>query len=181
MKRNPFILGFYDFALYLINHFAMSIPIWFFRKITLQLAGVTIGDNTTIGMNTHFLSPYRIRIGKNSHINQNVLLDGRGVITIGNSVSISFNVNIITGSHNVNSKDFLSEFSPIVIDDYVWIGLNAIILPGVHVGKGAVICAGAVVTHDVKEYEIVGGVPAKKIGERNHDLEYECTPQHRFQ
>ena len=61
-----------------------------------------------------------------------------------------------------------------MIDDYVWIGIGVIVLQGVHIGKGAVVCAGAVVTKDVGEYEIVAGVPAKKIGERNKDLDYKC-------
>ncbi len=61
-----------------------------------------------------------------------------------------------------------------MIDDYVWIGIGVIVLQGVHIAKGAVVCAGAVVTKDVGEYEIVAGVPAKKIGERNKDLDYKC-------
>ena len=64
---------------------------------------------------------------------------------------------------------------PIVIDDYVWIGVGATILRGVHIGEGAVVCAGAVVVHDVLPYTVVGGVPAKKIGERNRGLDYKCV------
>ena len=72
------------------------------------------------------------------------------------------------------AKDFIGRFLPITIEDYVWIGVGAVILQNVHIGKGAVICAGAVVTKDVGDYEIVGGVPAKKIGERTEDLDYRC-------
>ena len=68
----------------------------------------------------------------------------------------------------------MGKFLPIVIDDYAWIGVGAIILQDVHIGKGAVVCAGAVVTKDVGDYEIVGGTPARKIGERTHSLDYYC-------
>ena len=52
--------------------------------------------------------------------------------------------------------------------------MGAVILQGVTIGKGAVVCAGAVVNKDVGDYEIVGGVPAKKIGERTRELDYHC-------
>lgn len=63
---------------------------------------------------------------------------------------------------------------PIFIDDYVWIGVGAIVLQGVKIGKGAVIAAGSVVTKDIEPYSIVAGVPAKVIGKRNPDLDYKC-------
>ena len=91
---------------------------------------------------------------------------------IGNNCSISCDVKIITGSHDTQSPSFKYKPQKITIDDYVWIGVGAIILGGVHLGKGAVICAGAVVTKDVIPYSIVGGVPAKHIGNRNHNLNY---------
>ena len=60
----------------------------------------------------------------------------------------------------------------VVIEDYVWISSRATILPGVHIGKGAVIASGAVVTNDVPENAIVGGVPAKVIGKRECNYRY---------
>ena len=122
----------------------------------------------------YFQEVFNLRIGKYSHINRGCLLDARGGIVIGDSVSISHNVSLVTGGHDHQSSIFAGQFKPIVIDDYVWIGIGVIVLQGVHIGKGAVVCAGAVVTKDVGEYEIVAGVPAKKIGERNKDLDYKC-------
>lgn len=113
-------------------------------------------------------------MGSYSHINRGCTIDARGNIKIGDNVSISHGVFIMTGSHDHQAKDFLGKFLPIDIDDYVWIGVGAVILQNIHIGKGAVICAGAVVTKDVGAYEIVGGVPAKKIGERSCDLDYHC-------
>jgi len=68
----------------------------------------------------------------------------------------------------LEGEDFSARIEPVQIEDYVFIGPRAIILPGVKIGKGAVIAAGAVVTKDVSDFEIVGGVPAKVIGERKN-------------
>lgn len=120
------------------------------------------------------MTPQKISIGNNSHINRGVILDGRGRLFIGDNVSISHNVSILTGSHNINSQKFSAVFLPIYINDYVWIGANATILQNVKIGKGAVICAGAIVTKDVESYSIVAGIPAKEIGKRNNHLNYKC-------
>ena len=84
---------------------------------------------------------------------------------------------LITGSHNINSPGFEAIFEPIVIDDYAWICTGATIVQGVRIGKGAVVAAGAVVTHDVKPYTVVGGIPAKEIATRSIDLEYHPKTQ----
>ena len=63
--------------------------------------------------------------------------------------------------------------SSVEIDDRVWLGSNVIVLPGVHIGEGAVCCAGCVVTKDVEPYSVVAGIPAKKVSERSRDLIYE--------
>lgn len=120
------------------------------------------------------MEPGRISIGSHSHINRGCLLDGRGGLTIGNSVSVSHQVSLITGSHDKDSSDFREIDLPIVIGDYAWIGANATVLQNVTIGQGAIICAGAVVVKDVPEYAIVGGVPARVIGKRSKDLDYEC-------
>jgi len=88
------------------------------------------------------------------------------MLSIGNDVSISPDVTILTAQHRTDDPLFGLVSAPVVIDDYVWIGTRAMILPGVHIGKGAVVAAGAVVTKDVAPMEIVGGVPARPIGQR---------------
>lgn len=74
--------------------------------------------------------------------------------------------------HDPQCPNFGVESAPVVIEDYAWLSCRSIILPGVTVGKGAVVAAGAVVTKSVESYTIVGGIPAKPIGKRNPNLDY---------
>ena len=83
-------------------------------------------------------------------------------------------MSIVTGGHHLNSPTFAGKYMPIEIGDYAWLGIGCTILQGVKIGKGAVVCAGAVVTSDVEPYAVVAGIPAKKIKERTHDLSYKC-------
>ena len=78
----------------------------------------------------------------------------------------------MTADHNVNSSRFEGQNKAVIIEDYVWVGTRAMILPGVTLGHGAVVAAGAVVTKSIPAFEIWGGIPARKIGERNSDLRY---------
>ena len=102
------------------------------------------------------------------------MLDGRGGIEIGDNVTIGPNVSVVTADHDVQSENFTGRSLKIVVGDFAFIGINATILPGVRIGRGAVVSAGAVVTRDVEEYTIVGGVPARKIGLRSKSLAYSC-------
>lgn len=168
---------YFFYARFLLNRVLCYIPIWYIRRFFYLLSGMKIGYGSRINIGVFVLEPRKIRIGEHSHINQGCILDGRGNLFIGNSVSISHRVSIVTGSHDVDSPDFKGKFKPIVIEDYVWIGVNATILQNVTLGKGAVIAACATVTKDVESYCIVGGTPAKIIGYRNKELTYKCNPQ----
>ena len=162
------------FCCYLMNSVFNYIPCWFIRRLFLKIMGASVGDNTTINMSQYILNPKNLKIGEGTHINRGCLLDARGGCYIGDNVSISYRVSLMTGSHDCNSKVFSGVYLPIFIDDYVWIGVGAIVLQGVKIGKGAVIAAGSVVTKDIEPYSIVAGVPAKVIGKRNPDLDYKC-------
>lgn len=175
-KNNSTLYKFYkDFrSEYLVNDILPHIPFWSFRKWILRKEGLKIGVGSFIMKNVYFQDVRQCMIGEYSHINRGCFIDARGGICIGNNVSVSHNVAIVTGGHDCQSPIFEGKFEPIVIEDYVWIGIGATILQGVHVGKGAVVCAGAVVVRDVADYEIVAGIPARKVGKRNTDLEYRC-------
>lgn len=169
------LLPIYFFFFYFVNNYIVSnIPIWFIRKCYYVLCGLTIGKGSELNMSQYFMHINKIKIANYTHINRGCFLDGRGGITVGSSVSISHQVSLITGGHLMNTKKFEGIVSPIVIEDYVWIGANATILQGVTIGKGAVVAAGAVVTSDVAPYTVVGGVPARKIGIRESNLSYKC-------
>ena len=163
------------FALeYVVNDILPHIPIWAIRKLILKEIGMQIGKKSFVMKKNYITSANRLTIGDYTHINRNCTLDARGYITIGNNCSISHSVNIITGSHDVSSPSFASYYLPIIIEDNVWIGINATILSGIRIGQGAVVCAGAVVTKDVPPFCIVAGIPAKIIKKRPKNLSYHC-------
>lgn len=142
------------------------IPSHHIRRFLYRLDGVKIGKGSTIHMGAVFYFPEHIVIGQDSIIGENAVLDGRDKLVIGDHVDIASEVMIYNAEHDINDENFKAITGPVEIGDYVFIGPRAIILPGVKIGRGAVVAAGAVVTKDVSEFEIVGGVPAKVIGER---------------
>lgn len=143
------------------------VPSHFFRRFFYRLSGMQIGDGSSIHTGAVFYDIKNIKIGRDTIIGENSILDGRAKINIGNHVDFASEVMVYNAQHDVNSDNFEATLAPVVINDYVFIGPRAIILPGVTIGKGAVVGAGAVVTKDVEEFKIVGGVPAREIGERN--------------
>jgi acetyltransferase-like isoleucine patch superfamily enzyme len=116
--------------------------------------------------------PSSISIDRNSAIGDSCILDGRMGITIGKSVNLSSGVWIWTLQHDPHDPYFGCKGGKVTIHDYAWISCRSVILPGVTIGRGSVIAAGAVVTKDVPPFTIVGGVPAKVIGHRRSDLDY---------
>jgi len=163
---------FLEFEVFLL-HIVGLVPSHCCRRFFYRLAGIKIGKGSTIHMKAKFYDPRNIVIGEDSVIGEGVVLDGRDLLTIGNHVDIASEVMIYNSEHNVNDENFVATNAPVKIEDYVFIGPRVIILAGVTIGRGAIVGAGAVVTKDVPPYAIVGGVPAKIIGERrNKDLHY---------
>ena len=154
----------------MILHLIGNIPSHLIRRFFYRLSGVKIGKGSTIHTGARFYDPRNIAIGSDSIIGEGAVLDGRDSLTIGNHVDIASEVMIYNAEHNVHAEHFASSdgvmTGAVHIEDYVFIGPRAIILPGVTIKKGAVIGAGAVVTRDVEERQIVGGVPAVAIGQR---------------
>ncbi len=154
-----------DLELLIVN-LAGWVPSHIFRKLIYQLGGMKIGRRSYIHMGARFFHPAGIKIGEGTIIGEQVFLDGRDKLIIGDNVDIASQVLIYNSEHDINSEDFGPISAPVEIEDYVFIGPRAIILPGVKISKGAIVAAGAVVTKDVPEFAIVGGVPAEVIGER---------------
>ncbi len=138
-----------------------------------HLLGMTIDRSAQLYRWKEVRSGHNIRIGAGTIIGSGAILDGRNGITIGHSVNLSSEVALWTMQHDVDSPTFMTEGGPIVIRDRAWISFRSTILPGVTIGEGAVVAAGAVVTKDVEPYTLVGGIPAKPIGHRNVEVDYE--------
>lgn len=158
------------------------IPVHSLRVLCYKLDGVKVGKKAHIHMGTQFFNPGGVFIGEGSVIGQNAFLDGRDKLVIGKHVDIASDVLIYNSEHDINSEDFAPICAPVEIGDFCFIGPRAIILPGVKIGKGAIVAAGAVVTGDVGEFDIVGGVPAKVIGRRkNNEPKYVLGRSRLFQ
>ena len=115
-----------------------------------------------------------LSIGKGTVINPECRLDARGGLDIGKNVSISREVFILTLTHDCNSNSFDLQKGPVMLGDDSWLGIRSIIMPGVKVGRGAVIGAGAIVTRDIPDYAIAVGAPAKVVAYRKVQ-EYSCV------
>lgn len=162
-----------SFITYVIREFVMYFPFHAIRLGMAKLLCKNIGKGCSFLLGVEFRNAKNIEIGSNTVVNKKVLLDGRGgKLIIGNNVDIAQETNIWTLEHDVHNDYHRDRGSDVVIEDYVWIASRVTILPGVRIGKGAVIATGAVVVKNVPPMAIVGGVPAKIIGERKSKLLY---------
>lgn len=134
------------------------------RALFSQLIGKPVDESFGL------FPPFYTDCGKNIHIGKNVFINmgckfqDQGGIFIGDGALIGHNVVLATLNHAASPKDRGSMIpAPIRIGKNVWVGANAVILPGVTIGDGAIVAAGAVVNRDVPENTVVGGVPAKVI------------------
>lgn len=165
------------------------IPSHHFRRFCYKLSGMKIGKKSTIHMGARIYYPQGISIGEGTLIGEKSTLDGRrqlknshGGLSIGNHVDIASEVMIWTSQHDIHSENMATVEEKVEIGDYVFIGPRSIIMPGVKIGKGAIIAGGSVVTKDVVAMKIVAGVPAKEIGERRtKNLDYKLGRPRLFQ
>ena len=185
----------------LLSYFAsfgpnLDIFNYFFRPGLLRLAGATIGRHVSI-MPRVQVTPGELEIGDEVFINSDCRFACGGGIQIGDYCQIGNRVSLETIDHQlmpVVGGKRPSESAPIHVEDHVWIGSGAIVLPGVTIGEGAVVAAGAVVTKDVSAFTVVGGVPAKllrrlPVNERQEEKQWEAKrpsspshyPYHSFQ
>lgn len=154
-----------DFTLMCL-HVTTHLPSHTLRNWIWRCVGVKLGSGSTLHTGVRVYDPRNISVGDGSIIGYGVFIDGRDKVRIGNHTDIASEVMIYSSEHDIHASDFAPISAEVKIGDYVFIGPRAIILPGVKIGDRAVVAAGAVVTKDVEPGAIVGGVPAKVIGER---------------
>lgn len=140
-------------------------------ELTVKANAPFIGKNLKIHEGVKIHGAQGIHIGDNVALNNDVWINAIGGVQIGTNVIIGPKVIIHSANHKYSNPNFPiqrqgHEFKKVVIEDDVWIGAGAIILPGVKIGKGAVVAAGSIVTKEVLAYTVVAGNPAHKIKDR---------------
>lgn len=170
------LLLYYGFLIHLPSHrfsrLSSNIRCWFFEKI-LKVKEPD-GNLSMISKNVYIADGRRLYIGSGCRINENTYIESA---MIGKDVLIAPGVCLLSRMHSYSRIDIpmslqgYEEEKPIKICDDVWLGRNVVVLPGVTIGKGAIVAACAVVTKDVGDYAIVGGVPAELIKYRNSEVQ----------
>ena len=133
-----------------------------YKDILDELFDGRIGENSFLHAPLAGAAFEKITIGSGVYINSNLLAMARGGITIEDDVQIAANVQLLTNNHDPYDRQILT-CKPIVIRKGAWIGAGATILPGVTVGRYAIVGAASVVTRDVGDYEVVVGNPARLV------------------
>ena len=133
-----------------------------YAEILNQLFEGNLGEGSYVAAPIQGACLDRVKIGRNVFINSNLLAMARGGITIEDDVMIAANVSLISNNHDPYERQVLT-CKPVTVKQGAWIGAGATILPGVTVGEYAIVGAASVVTHDVPDYAVVVGNPAKVI------------------
>jgi acetyltransferase-like isoleucine patch superfamily enzyme len=161
------------FVSYIFNRYVMYIPSRSIRLFFFRMRVAKCGQGIGLLMGVELRRGRNVFIGDRVVMNRGVLLDGRGGrLTIGDDVDISQETNIWTLQHDVHSDVHADQGADVTIEDHVWIASRVTVLPGVRIGRGAVVASNSVVTKDVPPMTIVAGIPAKVIGQRRSQLAY---------
>ena len=133
-----------------------------YRECMKEYFGDNLGEGSHVSLPINGACISSMKIGRNVFINSNVLVMGRGGITIEDNVLIAANAQLISNNHDPYDLQVLT-CKPVLICKGAWIGAGATILPGVRVGRHAVVGAAAVVTRDIPDYAVAVGNPARVI------------------
>jgi maltose O-acetyltransferase len=169
-----------DLRLYIVT-MTGYVPSHRYRNFVYRRFGVRLARTSAIHWRARFFRPEGLSVGEHTTLGNDGFFDARDGITIGSCVNIAGDVRIYTREHDIDDPWFGEIGGPVVIEDYAYLGTRVTVLPGVTIGHGAVVASGAVVTRDVPPYMLVGGVPARAIRERSHDLRYRLGYAKRFQ
>lgn len=160
-----------------VNYLVSNIPIWIIRKFLYICCGLKIGKKSRIMMKAKIYSPHKVKIGNRTVINEFCYIDGRGGIIIGDDVTIATYAKLITGSHDIDSRDFCYQSKPIIIENNSAVFSDSLVLGGAVLHEGCVISAKSLVrAGDYENNGIFAGNPAKFIRYRKCEARYEQEP-----
>lgn len=131
-----------------------------------------IDKGSSVHLGCKFNGVTEFSMGKNSTLNQYCKIDNRAGVYIGDNVSVSPYVNLVTADHDIQAIDFIGRQKEIILKDYVFVGSDAMILPGVVMETGSVLGAKSLLTKTTIPYGIYAGIPAKLKANRRTDLDY---------
>ena len=167
-KATPYLYGWMRYWIIVTGHFpSHRIRNFIYRHIFRM----KITKRTVIQGGCEIRSPWNIH-ADNCVIFTGCILDGRSGIIIGNNVVFGGYVRVWTQEHDFNDSDFKVQGASVIIEDRSWICSDSTILPGVHIGKGAVIASKSCVTKNCDDYTVYAGIPARKIADRSKELHY---------
>jgi acetyltransferase-like isoleucine patch superfamily enzyme len=145
------------------------------RRTAWRLLGAQIADTAVIGPRVWMRNPRNVSVGAGSRLGGRVWIDSWGEVTIGRNVLMNGEIDLFCTEHLLDHPRFRGERRDVRIGDYVWLPWKIVVMPGVSIGNYAVIGTGSVVTHDVPEYAVVAGNPARVVKERAR-IEYTYVP-----
>lgn len=155
------------------NSVGTHVPSHRLRQAWLRVLGARIGRGCSVLRGTTVLGPESLVLGDRCAIGWRCVLDARGGITLGHDVVVASDAQLLTADHDPGSTTFSVRLAPIRLEDHSWVATGALVLPGVTVAEGAVVAAGSVVHAEVGPGTIVAGSPARPIGQRAPNLEYQ--------
>lgn len=137
-----------------------------FKIVLLKIFGAKVGKGVMIKPSVNIKYPWKLSIGNNTWIGENVWIDNLAPVTIGNNVCISQGAMLLTGNHDFSKTTFDLIVSPIILEDGSWVGAKGVVCPGVTIFTHAVLSVQSVATKNLEAYSIYQGNPAVKIKER---------------
>ena len=155
-----------------LNCFNRWMPSGRVRRLALRLAGVRLAPGAVVHQGVRLMARGRLSVGEGSVVNRGTLIDNRSSVAIGRHVSIAHDCRIYTTGHDHQAPDFGIRTEPVQLEDHAVLYAGAVVMPGVSVGRGAVVLPFSVVTRDVPAMAVVGGVPANQRGTRTAELNY---------
>jgi acetyltransferase-like isoleucine patch superfamily enzyme/GT2 family glycosyltransferase len=155
-----------------VNAISWGMPFHGPRRLVWRLAGINIHPAAVLHQGVRLMARRRLEVGEGTVINRGTLIDNRCEVEIGRHVSIAHDCRIYTTGHDYEAPDFAIRTGAVRIEDYAVLFAGAVVMPGVTVGKGAVVLPFAVVAKDVEAMTVVGGVPAAVQGRRDREPRY---------